>query len=311
MPVGRPAISSIEFIPTQIKMEEAIMIVVFGATGNIGSAVAKELQAKGARFKCAVRDPDAAGGKLGDKIELVQADLSDRASVDAAVSGAERVFMVCGHSPVLSDLESNAIEAAQATGVSHFLKVSGSTAGITPDAESVVGRAHYAGEQALKASGMGYTILQPNLFFQTLLAQAPMIAADSKMALPLAPDAPLAMIDTRDIGAVGAAIMTSDGHEGQTYYLSGAASSLNDFAAELTKQLGRDIAVMTPPLEAAKGMMEERGMPDWLVTHQIAMMKLGATGGFGNVSDNVQKITGNAPRTLAAFVSDYSGAFQA
>ncbi|MCZ6603660.1 MAG: NAD(P)H-binding protein, partial [Alphaproteobacteria bacterium] len=227
------------------------MIVIFGATGNIGSALVKELKAKGAAFRCAVRDPEAAHGKLGDGVELVQADLSDRASVDAAVAGADKVFLVCGHSPALSDLEGNAIEAAKAAGVKLFVKCSGSTAGITPDAESVVGRAHYAGEQALKASGMDYVILQPNLFFQTLLAQAPMIASDSKMALPLATDAPLSMIDTRDIGAVAAEILTGDGHAGQTYYLSGAASNLEAFAAELTKQLGRDIAVMTPPLEAA------------------------------------------------------------
>lgn len=287
------------------------MIVVFGATGNIGGALVKELSAKGVQFKCAVRDVEAAKGKLGDTVDLVEADLSNQASLDAALAGAEKVFLVCGHSPVLADLEGNAIEAAKAAGVKHFVKCSGSTAGITPDAESVVGRAHYASEQALKASGMDYTILQPNLFFQTLLGQAPMIAGESKMAMPLAPDAPLSMIDTRDVGAVAAAVLTSDGHAGQTYYLSGAASNLNAFGAELTKQLGRDIAIMTPPLEAAKGMMEQRGMPEWLVTHQLAMMKLGATGGFGDVSENVAKLSGNPPRTLAAFVTDYIGAFQA
>lgn len=287
------------------------MIVVFGATGNIGSALTKELRGKGAAFKCVVRDPDAAQGKLGDAVELVKGDLADRASLDAALVGAEKVFLVCGHSPTLSDLEANALEAAKEAGAKYFVKCSGSTAGITPDAESVVGQAHYASEQAVKASGMDYTILQPNLFFQTLLAQAPMIANDSKMALPLAPDAPLAMIDTRDVGAVGAEILTSDGHAGQTYYLSGAASNLNAFAAALTQQLGREISIMTPPLEAAGEMMTQRGMPDWLVTHQLAMMKLGATGGFGNVSDNVEKLTGKPARTLTDFVSDYLGAFQA
>ena len=158
---------------------------------------------------------------------------------------------------------------------------------------------------------MGYTILQPNLFFQTLLAQAPMIAKESKMALPLAPDVSLSMIDTRDVGAVAANVLTGDGHTGQTYYLSGAASSLAAFAAELSSQLGKEIALMTPPAEAAAKMMTERGMPDWLVTHQIAMMKLGGTGGFGDVSDNVQNIAGKSPRTIANFIGDYLGAFQA
>jgi len=287
------------------------MIVVFGSTGNIGSAVVKELKAKGAAFKAAARDPEAAKRKLGADIEVVKADLSDRASVDAAIAGADKVFLVCGHSPALADLEANALAAAKASGVKFFLKVSGSTKGITPDAESVVGRAHYAGEQAIKASGLAYAIIQPNLFMQTLLSQAPMIANDSKMALPLSPDAPLTLIDTRDVGAAAAEILTSDGHAGKTYYLAGAASSVRAFAAEVGKQLGHEIAVMTPSLEAAGKMMSERGMPDWLVNHQLAMMKLGESGGFGIASETFLTLTGKKPRDVATFVSDHIGAFRA
>lgn len=286
------------------------MIGVIGATGNTGRAVVAALKAKGADFKCLVRDPAKAAETLGSDIEVVAADLADAASIETGLAGCDKLFLLSGHSPVMAEQLTGAIAAAKAAGVKHVVKLSGAPSTARADSESLVGRGHYEVDEALKASGLDWTLLQPGFFMQNLLNTVPMVKGMGKIMMPLPADLPIAMIDVRDTGDVAAAVLTSDGHEGQAYYLAGPQTSMAAAAAALSGTVGKDVAFAEVPLEGAVGAMKERGMPDWLVDHQTAMMKLCASGGMADTSGEIERLSGQAPRTIDDFARDFAGAFK-
>ena len=161
------------------------MIGVIGGTGMTGRGVVSALQAKGAEFRCLVRDPAAAAETLGADVELVQADTADAASVEAGLAGCDKLFLLTGHSPVMAEQQIGAIEAAKRAGVTHVVKLSGGPAIVQEDTEAKIGRAHWEIEQALKASGLEWTVLQPGFFMQNFLNMAGMVKGQGKVMMPV------------------------------------------------------------------------------------------------------------------------------
>ena len=285
------------------------MIGVIGGTGNTGRAVVAALQKKGADFRCLVRDTAKATETLGGDVELVEADTGDPDSIEAGLAGCDKLFLLTGHSPAMQEQQINTIEAAKRAGVSHVVKLSGGDAVATPDCPSKIGQAHYHIEEALKASGLEWTILRPGLFMQNFLNMAGMVKGQGKIMMPVPADVEAGMIDVRDTGDVAAAVLTGDGHNGQSYFLASANRTPGDVAAVLSAELGREIAFVEVPLEGAVGAMKERGMPDWLIDHQAGVMGLFASGVLAQTNDNIEQISGHPARTLEDFVKDHAGAF--
>jgi len=286
------------------------MIGVIGGTGNTGRAVVAALQAKGADFRCLVRDLGKAAETLGSDVELVQADTADAATIEAGLAGCDKLFLLTGHSPAMGEQQIAAIEAAKRAGVKHIVKLSGGDAVATPDCPSKIGQAHWQVEEALKASGVEWTILRPGLFMQNFLNMAGMVKEQSKIMMPVPADVEAGMIDVRDTADVAAEVLTGDGHNGQSYSLASANRTPGDVAAVLSAELGREIAFVQVPMEGAVGAMKERGMPEWLIDHQSVVMGLLATGVLAQTNDNIEKITGHPARTLEDFAHDFAGAFK-
>ncbi|MDG2034096.1 MAG: NAD(P)H-binding protein, partial [Rhodospirillales bacterium] len=88
------------------------MIGVLGGTGVTGSQVVAAMKARGADFTCIVRDPEAGKAKLGD-VNVVRGDLSDPDSLDRAMVGIDTLYLLCGHSPLLQEMEMNGLAAAK------------------------------------------------------------------------------------------------------------------------------------------------------------------------------------------------------
>lgn len=287
------------------------MIAVVGATGNTGQAAVKELKALGENPLCVVRNPAKARELLGVDAKIAVAEVTDRDALQKAFAGVKTVFVATGHNPQSGDQQINILEAATAARVEFFVKVSGGKAVVGPDAESVVGRGHHKVEEAVKKSGLGWVILRPGLFMQNTLAQAPLIKSESKMVLPFARDLPLAFIDTRDSGALGAHVVRKpEKHAGKTYEYTGALSTYGEFAKTFSDVLGRPIAYIEASLEQAEGAMKARGMPDWLVTHLIFIAKLAAKGAFSTENtEPIIDIVGRPPATLRQFVEAHKAAF--
>ena len=137
--------------------------------------------------------------------------------------------MVTGHNPGMVEQQNNVLDAALKAGAKYLVRVGGGRAVASADSESVVGRGHAAIEERLRDSGIKWVILRPGLFMQNVLGQAASIKNDSKMVLPFAKDLPVALIDVRDTGAVGARILIDPApHAGKTYEFTGKLTSYGD-----------------------------------------------------------------------------------
>ena len=287
------------------------MYAVVGATGNTGRAVVKELKGLGEKPVCVVRNADKAKEVLGADTKTVLAELDDRAGLEKALAGSKRVFMVTGHNPQSATQQINVIEAAKAVRTEYIVKVSGGRQVTGPNVESVNGRAHYEIEEHLKACGLQWCILSPGLFMQNIVGQAANIKNDGKIVQPWPKDLPVALIDVRDTGALGARVLRDPGkHAGKLYSFSGVSTTFGDFANVIGEVLGKPIAYVPITLEQAEAGMTSRGMPDWLVAHLVAIARAGGQGAFSKENTGpIRDIVGRAPITTRQFAQDHKGAF--
>jgi NAD(P)H dehydrogenase (quinone) len=207
--------------------------------------------------------------------------------------------------------QNNVLDAALKAGAQYLVRVGGGRAVAKADSESVVGRGHAAIEERLKASGIKWVILRPGLFMQNVLGQAASIKTDSKIVLPFAKDLPVALIDVRDTGAVGARILVDPApHVGKTYEFTGKLTTHGAFADVFSLVLGRPIAYVGITPEQAEQGMKSRGMPDWLVAHLVTIAKVGAAGGFSTENTKlIDDLVGRAPITTKQFVEDFKPLF--
>ncbi len=153
--------------------------------------------------------------------------------------------------------------------------------------------------------------LRPGLFMQNTFMQVALIKNDGKIILPFAADLPIAFIDVRDTGALGARILRDpDAHVGQDYSFTGTQSNFTEFAAVFSEVMGKPIAYIAASLEQAEQALKARGLPDWLVAHQLAIARIVANGGFSDEQTQlIRDIVGHAPLTTRQFVEDHKAVF--
>jgi uncharacterized protein YbjT (DUF2867 family) len=283
------------------------MIVVTGATGNAGSEVVRAVTARGARVRAFVRDPGTARARLGADVELAAGDLADRRSVRAAFEGADALLLSCADDPRRVGWETAAIDAAVAAGVRRVVKLSAATA--EPGSPVAFWDWHGQVEQHLRASGAGWVILRASWYMSNLLAGAPRVAAEGRLYAP-AGEARIAMIDPRDVGAAAAAVLSSPGHEGQTYLLTGPrAITYAEVAAELSAATESRVEFIDVPDDAARQAMIGDGLPGFAAEQIVKMFGRLRQGAAAQVSPAVETLTGSAPRDFASFARDHARLF--
>jgi uncharacterized protein YbjT (DUF2867 family) len=294
-----------------MKERDIAMYAVFGATGNTGRATVRELQALGEDPLCIVRNPEKAREVLGADARTAVAEITDRPAMEKALKSIKRVFVVTGHNPQAGEQQINILEAARAAGVEFFVKVSGGRDVVGPNVESIVGRGHYAVEEAMKKSGMPWCVLSPGLFMQNTFGQAPSIKNDGKLLQPFGRDLPLAFIDVRDTGAVGARVLRDPGqHVGKTHAFTGLTTTFEEFARVFSEVLSKPVEYVALSIEQAQAGMKARNMPDWLVGHLVAIAHAGAKGAFSREQTGpIREIVGRAPITTRQFVQDFKATF--
>jgi uncharacterized protein YbjT (DUF2867 family) len=266
-------------------------VLVTGATGNVGSEVVKELQARGERVRAFVRAP----GNLA-AVELAVGDFSDPDSIRRALDGVDRVFLSSADGPGKVAHEAAVVDTAAAAGVELIVKASTMFAEVGSPLKPLDwnGRS----EQHLKASGVPFVILASAFYMTNVLAVLEPIREQGILPVP-AGDGAVAMIDPRDVAAVGAVVLLGAGHAGRTYRLTGPEPITYARIAEL---LGAEY-VDVPP-EAARRKLEATGMPDWLVDHLDRAFALIRSGAMAETTDVVRAVTGRDPRGFAAFARD-------
>ena len=272
------------------------MILVIGATGTNGREVVQRLAGAGHRVRALVRNPAKADGLRLANIELAQGDLDDPASLDRAFGGVSRAFVVTAVDQRAVGWFRNAFDAAKRAGTPHVVKFSGLGAGV---ADSELLRQHAESDAMLQSSGLPYTMLRPNSFFQNMLWSAGTIKEHGAFYLPMR-DGRQSLVDVRDIAAVAVKVLTEQGHEGQVYEITGPESlSYADVAATLSWVRGKPVKYVDVPPEAARESMLKAGMPKWNAEAVTELYGAFATGQFGYTTDTVERITGQPPISLS------------
>jgi uncharacterized protein YbjT (DUF2867 family) len=285
------------------------MILVTGATGNVGAAAIAELVAKKQRARAFVRDERKASSRLGQGVELAVGDFGDRASIARALDGVEALLLSSADAPDKVRWETSVIDEARNAGVRKIVKVS--TMGADPASPMPPLAWHGQIEEHLRASGAPSIILHSCFYMTNLLASAEPIRQMGKL-FAAAGGAKIAMIDPRDTGAVAAVAVTTDDYVGQTLDLTGPeAVTYESVADALSRATGRTIEFVDIPDEAAKGALTEAGLPEWLVTHLSLLFPMLRRGTFDQTTDTVRALTGRNPRSLDDFAGDFASAFGA
>lgn len=281
-------------------------ILVLGATGTTGGEVARQLIAAGHRPRLLVRSPDKAAAFQGHA-EIVQGDLDDPASLDRALQGVQKVYMVSagGH---IDALERNVVDAAKRAGVRHVVKLSV----ISADQPSIgFAKLHGASEAYLKASGLAWTMIRPGNFMTNSFNWAGSIKAQGAFYEPLGAGR-YAMVDPADIAGLAVAALTQPGHEGQAYTLTGPVS-MDDhgYAAILAEVLGTPVRYVDVPPEAAREAMLGMGIPAGYVELLLELLATMKTGAFDAVvTADVERVLGRTPGTYRAWAERNASAFR-
>ena len=239
------------------------MILVTGATGLNGKELLRRLSARGVAVRALVRNPAKAGAIAAlPQVEIVQGDMARPETLTAALRDVDRAMLISSSDPMMLDVQSNFIDAAGKAGVKHIVKLSG----IMPELDSAFrfARMHGEIEKRLEASGMAFTHLRAGEFMAAYFRQVPAIVAKGAMFLPM-DDARIASIDVGDIADIAADVLTSSGHEGKTYPLTGPeALTMTQVAEKLSAATGKTIRYVNVPPEAARQAQLAAGMPPYL-----------------------------------------------
>lgn len=166
-------------------------------------------------------------------------------------------------------------------------------------------------EQHLRGSGVPAVILRPSFYMSNLLGSAETIKHAGKVFAP-ADGARIAMIDLRDVAAPAAVVLTEDGHDGQSYVLTGPeALTYGEVAAHLSAATGRAIEFVDVPDEAAREALAQAGMPRWMAEQLVILYGILRQGAAAQTTDTVRALTGREQRTFAQFARDHAGLFRA
>lgn len=285
------------------------MIVLFGGTGRVGSAVVEALL-RGAtatpdRPACRVvsRTPELAG--YGPGVEVVFGDFDDLSSIRRALAGCRRLFLCSPPHPDLDKRERAVIHAAAGAGVEAIVKISGTDGLVAERSRSLTMRQHFAAEGALEASGLRWTAVRPSAFMQTTMEQiAPFVRDSRRFALP-GGGHPVAFVDARDVGEVAAALLAGNGPPRRRLVVTGPdALTYDDLARLLSEELGEPVAYRRQPLFFARLAINQQ-VHYHHARNQLADLTALLSRGFEDrPSRAVSEILRRPPRSLRAWIRE-------
>jgi uncharacterized protein YbjT (DUF2867 family) len=283
------------------------MILVTGASGNVGKTVLQEVAKSGANHRAMYRST-AEAAKAPAGTETVIADFAKPETLETALKNVDRVYLVCSPIPELVQLESNMIDACVAAGVKHVVQNSALGAG---DYDKSFPSWHRKVEEKLKGTRLAWTILRPNSFHQNVVAFfAPTIRTQGVYCSSMR-DAKVSFLDVRDIAAVAAKVLAGGEHAGKTYELNGPeAINYTELAARISRAAGREVKYVDIPMDAQKKAMLEQSMPEWMVRALLDLQQYYLNAQGGETDGLLQKLLGRAPIKMDEFLTENAHEFR-
>lgn len=274
------------------------MLLVTGATGQVGRHVVRSLVTAGHEVRALSRNPETA--RFPGEVEALQGDLTRPESVGPALAGVDSLYLlVCGQEPEILD-------EARKAGVQRVVLLSSLAVESRPG--NAIALRHQRAENAAREAGIPWTFLRPGQFASNVLQWAPEIRARGVVQAPFA-NVALPTIHPADIADVAVAALTGDGHTGAVYPLSGPELIT---PVEQARTIGRVLEREITFVELTQQQARQRMLA--YAPAVIADAVLDAIGNSGErdtrVLPTVEKVTGRAPRTFEQWARDNVEAFR-
>ncbi|MFG3370119.1 SDR family oxidoreductase [Streptomyces sp. NPDC048156] len=275
-------------------------IVVTGATGHLGRLVIDGLLAAGVpaeRIAAGVRDKEKAAGLAARGVELRIADYSAPQTLTGTFAAGDRVLLISGSEVGQRVAQHQAvIDAAKDAGVA-LLAYTGVLGG--PAADFDLAAEHKVTEQAILDSGLPYTFLRNGWYHENYTENlAPVLEHGAVTAS--AGEGRVASAARADYAAAAVAVLTGEGHENQTYELSGdVAWSFAEYATELSKQTGRTIAYNSVTPEQNREILLGAGLPAPFADILVGVDTAIEQGLLAATSGDLSRLTGRPTTPLA------------
>jgi uncharacterized protein YbjT (DUF2867 family) len=281
------------------------MLVVTGATGNVGRPLVRLLAGAGEKVTAVSRRVLDDGVPAG--VRAVPADLADARTLRPALEGAEAVFLApAGDLLASAGSPGGLVEVIERSGVRRIVLLSSQASHTRPQAISHERLRDF--ERAVTTSGLDWTVLRPGGFASNTFAHIPSIRTARTVAAPSG-DVGLPLIDPADVAEVAAAALRDEGHAGHVYALTGPSLvSPRQQAAALGAALGAELdfteLTRDEALAAMVGFMPEP------VAQGTLDILCAPTGEEQSISPDAEKILGRAPRTFGEWARRNISAFR-
>src|SRR5215469_3624260 len=274
-------------------------LLFLGASGLIGSFVTPALIKAG--FSAST------GGRRGlsvDGASGIAVDLRDPNGLARAMQGVATVALVLTDAPDMETLGLNAVNAAKAADVQRLLWFS--SFGAKRDNQARFSKRHPVIDEAVRSSGIPYTILRPNFLMQNFaFFYGDVIRTTGTIFLPLG-DARVSHLDLRDLAEAAAAALTEDRHINKTYDLSGPeALHTEEVAEQMSAATGRAIRYQPISVAEMESSLREAGMDTWFAEGLAELYGWIRDSGLGSeVTDNVEHLLGRKATRFRQFAAD-------
>jgi uncharacterized protein YbjT (DUF2867 family) len=281
------------------------MILITGASGNVGREVLKQALAVGLNIRATFQSADVAA-KAPAGIEGVIMDYDQPETIRAALHGVEKIFLVGPPVRELPAMKANFIKEVRAAGRQHIVKLSA-----LGGRESMFPSGHRDSEENIEASGVPYTFLRPNGFMQNLVNYNAGTIRSQNAFYGCQGNGAVSVVDIRDIAAVAVIVLAASGHEGKSYALTGSEAVTNGQVAEILSRVagGKISYVDVSPAEFKKALLSG-GMLEWSADALLDLQRFYREGKASLLTDDVERLTGRKPITFDQFARDYAFAFQ-
>jgi NAD(P)H dehydrogenase (quinone) len=281
------------------------MILVTGATGQLGKIVIEKLSQKipTNQITALVRDATKAEHLIAKGVNVRVGDYQNGESLFAAFQGVEKLLLISSND--FNDRlgqHKNAIDAAVKAGVKHVFYTGVTMNDINSSPLKPLLEEHYLTEDYLKASGLSYTFLQNSLYAEVI----PMFLGENVVETGVffpAGDGKVAFALREDLGEATANILVSEGHENQTYHLTGPETiSFAEVAATLSELSGKSVRYINPENEVFVGALKQFGLPEPIIQMSVLFAAGIKNNDFNKTYDNLEKFLGRKPTNLRTYL---------
>jgi uncharacterized protein YbjT (DUF2867 family) len=281
------------------------MIVVTGATGNVGSSLVRTLVTAGERVTATSRSITDADVPEG--VRHRRADLTDAETLRPLLDGADALFLQSGGPSAHLLNPQHILDVAKAGGVERVVLLSSQGVVTRPESASHGGTAR-AIEDAVRRSGLDWTVLRPGGFHSNAFAWTESVRTRRTVAAPFA-DVGLPTVDPADIAEVAAVALHEHGHAGRIYELTGPAlSTPGQRAGSIADALGEPVRFVEQTRDEARAQMLPF-MPEAVIETTLDILGE-PTPAEQRISSDIEQVLGRAPRTFAAWAREYVAAFR-